>query len=595
MANSPLKSSTGPVTVTVKCNGKALASTYELVSVEVENRVNRIPTATIVFNDGDMPNADFPISNEATLEPGAAITIEAGYDNKTATIFTGVIIKHAVRIGSNNAARLVIECRDKALAMTVARKSVSHVNKKDSDIISSLVGSYGLEADVTATTTVHKELVQYHCTDWDFMVARAEANGLLVTVDGGKVTVKAPDVSGSPVLQVTYGIDMMDFHAEMDARTQYSSVKTMSWDPKAQNILTQTAQPATLTGQGNITGKKLATVLNVNDVTLQSDAALPSDFLTNWAKAQQLKAELARVRGYASFQGSSAVKVGTLVELKGVGQRFTGNVWVSGLTHTLIDGNWVTRVDFGMSPTWFAEQHELATPMAAGLTAGIGGLHIGIVHKLDADPEGAARVQVKLPLFSTTGQLVWARLAKFYASDGIGAFFIPEVGDEVILGFIDDDPTNPVILGSLYSSKRKPPYTPEKKNNTKALVTRSEMKLIFDEEKKKITLVTPAKNTIVIDDDGSSILIEDQTKNKIELNTGGITMDSPKDIKISAKGKITISAIGNVEIDSRVDIKETAANITHTAKIGFTAKGNGSAEVSASGTTTIKGAMVIIN
>ncbi|MGV3590384.1 MAG: type VI secretion system tip protein VgrG [Gammaproteobacteria bacterium] len=596
MADSPLLASDGAVEIKISSNGTALPVTAEIVSVDVESRVNRIGKATIVFNDGDMPTADFPLSNDALLIPGSEIKIEAGYNGAAQAIFTGVVVKHAIRVGAANASRLVIECKDKALAMTVGRKNACHLNKKDSDVITTLIGNHaGLTAEVTATTTQFKELVQYHCSDWDFMLARAEVNGMLVLLDAGKVSVKPPNGSASPVLTVTYGIDIMDFHAELDARAQYASVKAVSWDPATLKVEEQQAPSAALTNQGNITGATLAAVLGLDALRLQSNATLPTEALTAWAKAQQLKAELARIRGHVSFQGSSSVKVGDLIELKGVGDRFNGNVFVSGVTHALSDGNWVTRVDFGLNPDWFSEVTDLATPMASGLTSGIGGLQIGIVMKLDADPEGQHKVKVSLPLMGSGDQGVWARLAKFYGSSTFGAFFIPEIGDEVILGFINDDPSNPVILGSLYSSKNKPPYDLTSANNTKAVVTRSKMKLIFDEEKKKITLVTPANNTIVICDDTKSILIEDQTKNKIELNTSGITIDSPKDISIKAKGKITIDAVGNVAVSSNANITEDATNITHTAKVGFTAKGNATAEVSASGTTTIKGAMVLIN
>ena len=54
----------------------------------------------------------------------------------------------------------------------------------------------------------YKELVQYYSTDWDYMMARAEVNGFLVTVDAAKVSVKAPVTSGSPVL--TYTTDAAD-------------------------------------------------------------------------------------------------------------------------------------------------------------------------------------------------------------------------------------------------------------------------------------------------------------------------------------------------------------------------------------------------
>ena len=72
-------------------------------------------------------------------------------------------------------------------------------------------------------------------------------------------------------------------------------------------------------------------------------------------------------------------------------------------------------------------------------------------------------------------------------------------------------------------------------------------------------------------------------------------MDSAKDIIITAKGKVTIDAVGDVGISSKADIKIEGLNINEIAKVGFVAKGSATAELSASGQTTIKGAMVMIN
>lgn len=596
MPSSPLLNSDGVLSVAVLSDGNPIPDTFQLLSIEVEFSVNRIPVARLQFVDGDMPNAKFPVSDENTFKPGSEITIQAGYDQTTTTIFSGVVIKHGIKITGENDARLVLECKDKALTMTVARKNANYVDKKDSDIISTLIGNAaGCSADVTATTTTYKELVQYYCTDWDFMLARAEVNGLLVTVDAAKVTVKAPDTSATPVLTLTYGIDMQEFQAELDARTQLSSVKTTAWDLSKQAIVQQTASPESLTGQGNLDSTTLASVLSVSSYGLQSATPLSTDALSAWAKAQQLKSGLSRIRGRVSFQGSALVKAGCLLELKGVGDRFNGNVFVSRVIHHLKDGNWITEAEFGMPSTWFTEQQELEAPLASGITAGVGGLQVGVVMKLDADPEKEFKVQVSVPVMAAETDGVWARLANFYGSNSFGAFFIPEIGDEVVLGYFNDDPSHPVILGSLYSSKQKAPYELTADNFTKAIVTRSKLKVEFDDDKKIITIVTPAKNTIVISDDGKSILLQDENSNKVELNPSGITLDTPKDIVMSAKGKISLSAVGNVEISAKADVKTEGLNVNNTAQVGFVAKGSATAELSASGQTTVKGAMVMIN
>lgn len=596
MADSPLMGSTGVVSVAILSNGTAIADTIQIVSVEITYGVNKIPSAKITLLDGEWPSSDFPVSNTDDFKPGAEITISAGYANVTTIIFKGIVTKHGIKMDGDNFSRLIIQCRDSAVAMTIGRKNANFVDSKDSDIISKLIGVYSsLTSDVTATTTSFKELVQYYCTDWDFMLIRAEANGFLVTVDAGKVSVKAPQVDGEAVLTLTYGTDLMAFGADMDAASQFSVVKGTTWNLTDQAIQEQQANPDQLTGQGDLAAADLAGVVAPDYFRLQTDAPLESTALTDWVKGQQVKSGLARIRGYAAFQGSAKVKTGELVELKGVGNRFNGNVLVTAVKHEIKQGNWVTEIEFGLSPQWFAEQYKVETPLASGWVPGVNGLQIGVVKKLDADPEGQCKIQVSVPVMQSETDGVWARLASFYGSNGLGAFFIPEIGDEVVLGYFNDDPSYPVILGSLYSSNRKPPYELTADNFIKAIVTRSKLKFEFDDEKKIITLTTPGNNKIVISDDQKSILLQDQNSNKIELNSSGIIIDSPKDIKISAKGKVTIDAVGNIESTAQADIKNQGLNINHQANVGFSAKGNATAELSASGQTTVKGGIVMIN
>lgn len=596
MASSPAIDSGAVVRLSVFSNGTEVPGTAPIVSAEVRKTINRIPFAELIVLDGDMPNKDFPVSNADYFKPGSEIKINAGYGSSEETLFEGIVVKHGIRISSDNYSRLIVECRDKAVAMTIGRKNANFVDAKDSDIIGKLIGNYsGLSADVGATDTQYKELVQYYSTDWDFMLSRAEVNGMLVIVDAAKVAVKAPDTSGSPELKVTYGDDLVDFQASLDARSQLSSVEGVCWDLKNQAIEQQQAAPESLNAQGDLDSATLAKVAGPSSFRLQTPVPMESTALKAWAKGQQIKSGLARIQGRMSFPGSAKAKAGDMIELDGVGNRFNGNVFVSSVHHRVADGNWITEVEFGMSPAWFAESHELAAPPASGLLPGVEGLQIGVVKKLDEDPDGQYKIQVSTPVMAAETDGVWARLAKFYASDGIGAFFVPEIGDEVVLGYLNNDPSNPVILGSLYSSKRKAPYELTADNYTKALVTKSELKVEFDDDKKVITITTPGNNKIVISDDDKSILLQDQNDNQVKLSEDGILLDSPKDIAINAKGKVSISATGNVEVDSKADFKGSATNITQSANSGFTASGNASAEVSSSGQTTVKGSMVMIN
>lgn len=132
----------------------------------------------------------------------------------------------------------------------------------------------------------------------------------------------------------------------------------------------------------------------------------------------------------------------------------------------------------------------MVSPSASGFLPGLQGLHAAVVKKLDGDPLNEQRIQVELPWLDGKSKLLWARLVTMYATSGMGTFFLPEPSHEVLVGFMNQDPAHPVILGSLYGAKHKPLFEYEAKNNTKAIVTREKLRIEFDEEKKVITLST---------------------------------------------------------------------------------------------------------
>jgi Rhs element Vgr protein len=593
MTDSPQLGAEGVVRVSIFSNGQRIPETVELLSLTVDRAINRIPTAQIIVQDGDIASEQFEVSDASIFIPGAIVKINAGYGSEEETIFEGLVVKHSISLAGENKSQLLVECQDKAVRMTVGRNNANFVNESDGAIIKKLIASNGVQADVPSTSITHKAMVQHYCSDWDFMLARAEANGLLVLVSDGKVIVKPPQTDGAPTLKCTYGADLIEFHADLDARTQWASAQAYAWDMKTQAVVgSAEAKPPSLHAQGNLKSADLAKVLDMSSKRLQSAAPVSEPELTAWAKAAQIKAGLTRVRGRMKFQGSAKAIVGGLIEVSGVGERFSGKVFVSAVRHEIAEGNWFAEVTFGMSPEWHAGRPDVVAPPASGLLPGVNGLQIGVVAQPHDDPEGENRVLVTVPLLGTE---LWARLTTQYASNGTGILFAPEIGDEVVLGYFDNNPTYPVIIGSLHSSKRPPPYASDAANHIKAIVTRSKSKIEFNDEDKVITLTTPGNNKIILNDKDQSIQLFDQNGNKVEMTPSGVSLDSPKNIRINANGSIAIEAVGKIDITSKADVINSGLNVKCDAQVSFVAKGNASAELSASGTTAVKGAMVMIN
>ncbi len=121
----------------------------------------------------------------------------------------------------------------------------------------------------------------------------------------------------------------------------------------------------------------------------------------------------------------------------------------------------------------------------------------------------------------------------------------------MVLGFFNEDPRQPVIIGALFGPTNTPParFKIEKENKQKGLVSRKGALVGFDDEKARIYIETPKSTTsIVLDGDEKKILLSDQNGNTITMDKNGITMKTAKDFKLEVDGKVDIKG-------SKVDIK----------------------------------------
>ncbi|MDH4474079.1 MAG: type VI secretion system tip protein VgrG [Fluviicola sp.] len=575
-----IKTSKSPDLITYKIliEDEQLPTTYGVMSIVVSKEVNRIPMAQVVLVDGDASKNDFPLSNEDLLIPGKKIEIRAGYHSDEETIFKGMIVKHSIKVRSG-ASNLIIECKDDAFKMTIGRKSKYFYDSKDSDVFEEIIGTYSLEMDVESTSYSHKELIQYNASDWDFIVSRAQANGKLCFVSDGKVTIKKPDVGQEELETVVYGMSMLDFDAEIDARSQLKKATSFTWNPSDQELVeTEGADPG-ITLNGNLSSADLADVVGLENWELRHGGRVNDSLMQGWADATMLFQQLSKVRGRVKFQGIPAVLPNTILKLEGVGNRFNGKVYVTGVFHTIARGNWTVDAQFGLNPEWFSETYEINTPAAAGLLPAIKGLHIGIVTQLQEDPDGEDRILVKIPIINNEEQGIWCRVSSLDAGDKRGSFFRPEIEDEVIVGFINEDPNQGIVLGMMNSSAKPAPITASDDNHEKGFVTRSEMKFMFNDDKKSVTIETPAGKKFTMDEDKGVITLEDEHKNII-------TMDD-KGIKIESAGEIGIKATK--------DLKLEGMNINIKASAQLKAEGSAGAELSTGAIAVVKGSLVQIN
>jgi phage baseplate assembly protein gpV len=200
------------------------------------------------------------------------------------------------------------------------------------------------------------------------------------------------------------------------------------------------------------------------------------------------------------------------------------------------------------------------------------GLGVGqVINNIDAT--GMARVQVLLPWMP--GIEPWARVVTPSAGTLRGIYFIPQIGDEVIVAFNHGDVADAYVLGSLWNTIDRPP----------ALLTTDPIN--------KRLIVTPTGQTIAIDDLQQSVTITNTTKQKLELGLDAVKIEAGTPVT-PAQASVKLDSLGNVTIEGALSITLKAQSITLDGT-NVTIKGSASATLQSAGDCTIKGSMVHIN
>jgi uncharacterized protein involved in type VI secretion and phage assembly len=167
------------------------------------------------------------------------------------------------------------------------------------------------------------------------------------------------------------------------------------------------------------------------------------------------------------------------------------------------------------------------------------------------DPDGLGRVMVRLDSGGARHE-VWARLATMMAGNNRGSWFVPDVGDEVLLAFEAGDLLQPFVVGALWNGVDRPPESMDAAgaNYKKVLRSRNGVKITLDDKdgQEKLVLETPRGEKITLDDDAGAVEVVDGNGNSIKLDGSGITVTSSTVVTVNASqvaihaGMVTVGA-----------------------------------------------------
>ena len=474
-----------------------------------------------------------------------------------------------------------------------------------SDIVTTIAGEFGLEAEVTATELSH-EYVLKTTNDRAFISELADRVGYEWYVEARKLVFRPRPAFANAAVELAYGQDLISFGARASAVDGAQTINVRGWDDaqSTEIVGTASASAADDTAIGSTSTLGTATYQNGaqtfgSTMTLVPGVVLDQNEATARADAIAGDLQASTLQLTGSCEGTALIKPGVWITVSNVGRKLSGSYYITDVEHRIGEGSLVTR---------FRSAGRRPTGLSA-LGAGSGrppfgeiGLVIGVVTNVKDDEKKMHRVKVRFPTLPGL-ESAWARVVTLGGSKTSGMEARPEIDDEVLVGFEQGDPRRPFVIGALLSKTdtyRTGAINSDGSINKRGIRTRAGNKLeMFDGDSKSaasgryIALIgADAATQISLGDENMTMKTNNGNPITIESGTAKITLDNGK-ITITGDS-IEIKATQGVKVQGvTVDLKGTQA-VGIDGGTSFKAQGV-QVSVNGSAVTEIKGALLKLN
>ncbi|UZN02564.1 VgrG-related protein [Cellulomonas sp. S1-8] len=516
---------------------------------------------------------------QAAIDLGARLTVASGRagDPATTTLFDGVV--HAVGYDfDERGGWTTVTAYDRSYALYTGVHTASYQDVTDSDLATTIARQVGLDVGtVHDTSVVHAHVAQINETHVALLERRARESGRVLVVTGTSLSfVRPPRADDAPRpgdhqsrgrRQLVPGGNLQRLSVRVTGAQQVAEVEVRGWDPVAKRELVATTAAATSSAAMQDTPAAVARTFGAPravgvDVPVSQQAEC--DALAH-AWADHLGGACVHAEGVAT--GDPHLVAGTPVSLGQTGGRFDGKVTLTRARHVWEGDGY--RTYFTASGGHDRSVLGLVRGGASTSAPRAPGLVIGVVTNV-ADPDGHGRVRLRYPWLDGQFESDWARVVHVGAGKDRGLQVLPEVDDEVLVGFEHGDRRSAFVLGGLYNGVDVPPRdNPVASSGTVDLrVWRSR-----------------TGHEVVLDDtDGAG---------KVVVRTAGdtvvVTLDvAAKSLSVTCEGDVKVDAKGAVQVDAKGDLTVSAqGSASITGKSGLT--------LESSGKVTVKGATIALN
>jgi phage protein D len=571
-----------PLTLDGQTPPNGLLNSIEQIVVETSLHLPSV--ATLMLHDPALNWLD-----SALLLPGKELVVKS-QDGKT--LFDGEIVELEAEF-SDRGQYVIVRAFDRLHRLARGTINRAFVQVSDSDIAQTCAGEVGLSVDAETTSGQHSHYIQANESNLELLQRRAAANGYLLFVEGKKLHFTSPKEAVAVAL--AWGATLAEFRPRLSSIGQLDQVSVRGWDMKTQQAIVGQATKSKLPPQVGLQAKNF--FASVKPSASHADLALSSQDQAKRMAQGLLDGHASRfIEAEGVALGTPKLKAGVSLKITGVGERFSGDYFVTSATHRIVPGqSYLTEFSVsGLNPSSLLGMLAPPEPQQQAL----GGLTIGIVSD-NNDPDKLGRVKVKYPLLydDNLGADItsdWIRINTMGAGAGYGMLFLPEVNDEVIVAFAHGDQNAPFVLGTLWSNKHMPPLAPAKllqggKVVQRALYSRSGHYILLDDSDADggISLVDKKGNKLVFKAQDDSLLVE--TKGKI-------TMTTKSDFVLQVQGNASLTANGNLSLEAKGNLSfKATGNLKAEAMGQAELNGTSGAKLASSAIVDVQGAMINLN
>jgi uncharacterized protein involved in type VI secretion and phage assembly len=494
------------------------------------------------------------------------------------------------------------------------RRVAVYPNMPVADVVRKVVERAGLKVGTVDDVKgvggrQHTQISQDNVSDWDFLSRLADLVGAQVAVVDGalhfRLPVKPSTAPGagakatSDPLVLEAHRTLVALRATVTSAEQVPEVEVRGWDVEQKQAVSASSTPSPagmdVSGLDPVgLAKKFGSppfLAAEASCRTQAEAKATADAL-----AAQLGGACAELAGVA--KGNPKLRAGVGVRLANVGEPFTGKYTLTSTRH-LFSAEAGYTTEFTVSGRQERSLYGLVTGRQPGRRPGGGGVTPAVVSDVK-DPAGLGRVKLTFPWLSKDYTSGWARVVQAGAGKDRGMLVLPEVGDEVLVGFTDGEFDAPFVLGGLYNGKDSlPKLSVAAVDGTsgeiaaRGFVSRTGHRIELVENAGIVIATGDGKLAVKLDKKSSTVEI---TSDKVSVKAqNGVTIDAGSG-ELALKGqKVTVKSTSDavVEANAALSLKGTSGATVEGATV--TVKGQGQAELSASGAVTVRGGMVRIN